>query len=1059
MKSFASAILRLAFLIAILAFPAFAQISGSVIGTVRDISGGSVPGATITLTNANTNVTQKMESNSVGEYLFAIVPVGQYIVSAEKPGFAAIRVSEVGVMLGQASKVNFELRLATQATEVQVTGQVTTLQTESGEVRGLVDHQDVVGLPLNGRNFIQLVALQPHAVPSPHTSFFRNLGGYNVIAGAPVSGESVTIDGVNIKDINDPRINIALTPDAIQEFQEQQSNYSAGKGLGSGAQVNLVTKSGTNTLHGSLFEFLRNDKLDARNFFANKKPAYRQNQFGGSIGGPIIKDKTFFFGAYEGLRIVQSESFLYTVPTVAQRKGDFTGSPPIFDPLNVAPSTGLRQPFAGNIIPPGRISPVSANALNLLYPLPNLPGSVNNLSGNPPNNSINDQFIVRIDHTIGPKDTLWGRWIYYNYRRVTAIFANLPNFADNFNTPSNNGAVGYVHAFGSGAVNQARFGYHRMTQVLEDVQIHVPINQQIGITGTSTVILGNPTISISGLNRTGAIGNAPNDRSDNGYYVYEDFIYQRGKHALSMGFSIAKEQVNGGINSNARGSFSFTPNYTKQIGVANTGSAVADYLLGFPSTSARGLGSGARNFRQDRWGAYLADDWKINSQLTVNLGLRWEYYQPGYEKRNRLSGFDPVTGQIIIAGQNGNSAALRESRYKDFEPRIGIAYHIPGHKTVLRGGYGLYFSPTTVDQTPFVQLLNEPFFTSQSFFGDPVTPNLTLAGAFPTGLGIASTALEFAQKDLKDGFLQQWNFTIEQELARSLVAEVGYMGNHGANLFTIYNFNAPTAGPGSLVSKRPYPAFSTINDIVSAARSNYNSLFVRTTKQLSGGLSFNFSYTWAKLLSTGGIQDRGDLGSTSIRQQNPLDLNAEYGRDFFDAQHRFVGSFIWVLPIGKGKRFGAKWSGFMQQALGDWQVDGIISLQSGLPITPQLSFDNSNTGLRQDRPNVVKNPNNGPRTPQEWFDISAFVLPAPFSYGNAGRNTIDGPPIKTVDLSLIKPFTLTEKVQLQFRAEFFNMFNHPNFDPPGTTFGTATFGVISGAADARQVQFGLRIVF
>ncbi|HXN21697.1 MAG TPA: TonB-dependent receptor [Candidatus Dormibacteraeota bacterium] len=1057
MKRFASAILGLGFLIAILAFPTFAQISGSMRGSVRDSSGASVPQATLTLTNKDTNVTQQIESNDVGDYLFPIVPVGNYRLSVEKTGFESSNVSDIVVALGQATRVDTVLRVAAALTTVEVKGQVSTLQTESGEVRGLVAHRDIVDLPLNGRNFIQLVALQPHAVPAPHTSFFRNLGGYNVIAGAPVSGESVTIDGVNIKDINDPRINISLTPDAIQEFQEQQSNYSAGKGMGSGAQVNLVTKSGTNTFHGSLFEFLRNEKLDAKNFFATKKPAYRQNQFGGSLGGPIIKNKTFFFGAYEGLRIVQSESFLYTVPTEAQRGGNFTGSPPIFDPSNVDPTTGLRRPFPGNMIPPNKISPVATKALQLLFPLPNLPGSVNNLASIAPNNSTNDQWIARIDHTIGPRDTLWGRFISYDYRRVTSIFAALPNFSDNFNTPSKNLAMGYVHTFSGRAVNQFRLGYHRMTQLLQDVDIKVPINQQIGITGTSTLFLGNPTISIAGLSRTGAIGNAPNNRSDNGYYLYDDFAFQRGNHSMSVGFSLAKEEVNGGYNPNVRGSFSYQPRYTAQIGVPSTGSAVADFVLGFPSSSVRGLGVGFRNLRQDRWGAYYHDDWKINSQLFVNLGIRWEYYQPGYEKRNRLSAFDRATGKIVIAGQNGVSRSFRESRYKDFQPRIGIAYHIPGHKTVLRGGYGLFFSPLNMNMTPLGHLVNEPFFTLESFFGDPVTPTLTLANAFPTGLGVPSLSLETVQKDMDDGRLQTWNFTIEQELAPSLIMEVGYLGNRGTNLYTSGNINAPTAGPGSLVSKRPFPAFSTITEISSAARSRYDSLFVRATKQFRGGLSFNFSYTWSKLLSTGGIQDRGDQG-VALRR-NPLDLNAEYGRDIFDAQHRFVGSYVWVLPVGKGKRFGRDWSGPLQQALGDWQVNGIIVLQSGLPITPRLAFDNSNTGNGLDRPDVAKNPNNGPRTVEKWFDISAFVLPARYSYGNAGRNIIDGPPIKTVDLSLIKLFTLTERVQLQFRVEFFNLFNHPNFDPPSTTFGTGTFGVISGAADPRQVQFGLRIVF
>src|SRR5581483_5122870 len=504
----------------------------------------------------------------------------------------------------------------------------------------------------------------------------------------------VTVDGVNIRDLNDPRVNISLNPDVIQEFQENQSNYSAQMGMAGGAQVNLVTKSGTNTFHGSAFEFLRNDKLDASNYFDTKKPPFRQNQFGVSFGGPIIRNRTFFYGGYEGLRIVQHETFLYTVPTEAERAGNFAGQPQIFDPATYNPATGLRQPFPGNVIPTSRMSQVSLNALSL-FPHPNLPGDSANLSGNPPNNSTNDQFSIRIDHKLGENDSLFGRYIYYNYRRLTGIFTSLPNFSDNFNTPSQNAAIGYIHLFGPATVNQFRVAYHRMTQVLQDVQINVPINQQLGITGTSTRFLGNPAISISGLGSTGGISNAPNNRSDNGYYIYDDLTHSLGKHELGIGFNAAFEQVNGGINAFARGFFVFSNNYSAQVGDASTGSAVADFLLGYPSFSMRGLGVGFRHFRQSRYGLYLNDNWRATKSLTVNLGIRWEYFQPAYEKDNQLSGFDTTTGQIVVAGASGFPRGLRESNHKDFSPRAGLAYQI-NNKTVVRGGYGLNFMPLTV---------------------------------------------------------------------------------------------------------------------------------------------------------------------------------------------------------------------------------------------------------------------------------------------------------------------------------------------------------------------------
>lgn len=1031
-----------------------AQISGSVVGTVRDASGAVVPNASVTLTNIGTNTTSRTTSTESGDFRFPLALVGEYKLNVEAQGFSNTELTGITVLLGQATRADVVLRIGKTATEVEVSGTVAALQTESGAVSGVVDHEKIVNLPLNGRNFVQLVALQPNAVPSPRTSFFRNLGGYNVIAGAPVDATSVTIDGVNIRDLNDPRINISLNPDAIQEFQEAQSTYSAAQGLGAGAQVNLVTKSGTNAFHGSLFEFVRNDKFDAKNFFATQKPPYRQNQFGGSFGGPIVKDKTFFFAGYEGLRIVKRETFRYTVPTDAQRAGDFSGGPPIFDPLNVV--GGVRQPFPGNIIPQGRWSPEAVRALDLLYPRANLPGSTSNLVGNPPDNSTNDQFSVRIDHRFSENDSLFGRYIYYNYRRVTGIFANMPNFSDNFNTPSQNAAISYVHVFNTTTLNQFRVGFHRMTQVLQDTQIDEPINDQIGITGTSTTFHGNPTIAITGFNRTAPIGNAPNNRSDNGYYLYNDFSRSFGRHSMQIGGNLVWDQVNGGFNSNARGNFSFRPNYTSQFGAAGTGQAIADFLLGYVSTSARGLGIGFRNFRQRRAGLYISDDWKASDKLTLNLGLRWEYFGPAYEANDRLSGFDPDTGTIIIAGQNGVPRSLRERNLKNFQPRIGIAYRVTP-KTVVRTGYGIYFNPIGTFPTPFTSLLNEPFFTSQSFFGDPNTPNLTLANAFPAAGGVPSTSLNTVDRNFRDGYLQQWNLAVQQELNRSTTVEVAYLGNRGLHLRNQQNINAPAAGPGALQSKRPYPAFSTITSYENIGNSYYHSGYAKLNRTLSSGLSVNVSYTLAKLIDTGGIVNPGDLSDNLGR--NPLRPNDERGRSFFDARHRFVASYVWDLPIGRGKALGKEWSGVLNQILGNWQVNGILSLQSGLPITPVLGVDRSNTGLFTDRPDVIGDPNDGPRTVSQWFNTAAFALPPQFSYGNAGRNIINGPPIKTFDLSLFKSFALTEGTSLQFRTEFFNLPNHPNFDPPGTTFGTTTFGVISSAADARQIQFGLKLLF
>ena len=1046
-----------ALLFLVLAANASGQITGSVVGSVRDSTRAALPGVTVTLTNVDTGVTQSTVTSDTGDFRFPLVPVGRYAVSAELPGFKKAELAGMPVELGQATRVDLVLQVQGVEQTITVSGGFQLLQTESGAVHAAVRREEIVNLPLNGRNFIQLVALQPHAVPSPRTSFFRNLGGYNVVAGAPVEATAVTIDGVNIRDLNDPRITIALNPDVIEEFQQTQSSYSAAQGMGAGAQINLVTRSGTNNVRGSIFEFFRDDKFDSKNFFDVAKPPFRQNQFGFSIGGPLVRNRAFFFAGYEGLRIDKVETFRYTVPTEAQRRGDFSGGPPIYDPLNRDPVTGQRQQFPGNVIPEPRFAPEAVRALERLLPRPNQPGNANNLIGNPPDNSTNDQFSIRVDDKLSANDSLFARYIYYNYRRKTGIFTALPNFGDNFNTPSQNAAIGWVRVLGSNTTNQFRIGYHRMTQVIEDFEIDVPVNQELGITGTSDRFLGNPAISIAGFGETGGISNAPNNRSDNGYYLYDDFSHTRGRHAMSMGFSMALEQVNGGINSFARGNFAFTPRYTAQIGVSDTGSSLADFLLGYPSSSTRGLGVGFRNFRQRRVGAYFNDDWKVSDALTVNVGVRWEYLGPGFEAHDRLSGFDPATGTIILAGQNGVPRGLREQNWTDFQPRAAAAYRLPGGKTVVRGGWGLYFMPMTMFPSPFLNLLNEPFFTSQSFFGDPLVPNLTLRDAFPTGSGVPSTNLFTLNKDFKSPYLHQWNLTVQRELTQSLSVELGYLGNRGERLRNSQNINAPVSGLGPLESRRPYAAFATITSYENIGRSRYHSGHIKIDQRFSNGLGFGASYTLAKLLDRGGIVQPGDLDDTLGR--DPLNPEAEYGRSFFDSRHRLVASVVWVLPLGQGHRLGSDWSGWKEQAFGNWQLNGIASYQTGLPLTPVLAFDNSNTGLFADRPDLIGDPNNGPQTTAQWFNTAAFATPPPLTYGTAGRNIIDGPPIKTVDASLFKNVTLGTGKSLQFRFEIFNLLNLENFNPPGTVFGAPNFGVISSAGEARQMQFGVKFLF
>jgi hypothetical protein len=1039
--------------------------TGTVVGTLVDKSGAFIVGAPVNLTSAATNVTLTTKSDSAGVFRFPAVAVGEYTVLASPSGFDKVVVNNVTVTVGESVNLTLKVNVASQAQTVEVSGSgASVMQTDSSQVQTVVTQRDVENLPLNGRNFIQLEALQPNSVPYQRTSSTANRGGYNVIAGAPVQAAAMTIDGVNVKELLDPRTTILLNLDVMQEFQSASANYSAAQGGAGGAQINLVSKSGSNRFHGSLFEYIRNDKLNARNYFdprPHANPAYRQNQFGGSFGGPIVRDKLFFYGGYEGLRIVQGLAQFFTVPTMAERQGNFQGEPQIYNPLSYNPATGLRQPFANNIIPSDMLSSVSQKALSILYPEPNVtagPGGANNLSGSKPNGQTTDQFSVRGDYDPNSKDLYFLRYIYFNPRKVVGANAQLPNFADNQNTPTHSVAFGYIRTLTPQIVNQFRLGYLRFTQILGDVQINVPIDQEIGITGTSPLFLGNPTIGITGFDTTGGISNAPNDRRDNGFYIYDDLLWNRGKHGISMGVTGALEQFNGGQNPNARGNFSFLDQYSDQVGQPKTGFALADFVMGFPATSAVGLGSGFRNWRQGKYGLYVQDDWKMLPRLTVNMGLRYEYTQPQYEVHNDVSGF--LNGQIVQLGVNGVPRGLRNPYRKDFEPRLGFSYSLDGNsQTVVRGAYGITFVPLQFLTPAFAMGNNPPNYVAETFVGSTPIPNLTLANGFPSGLGTTSTTLSTISTAFRDPYIQQWNLAVERKIAPDTILEITYLGTKGTRLAYTMNINASPAGPGNIQAKRPYPSYGAISSLNSFATTDYDSGVVKVQRRLNHSVTFLASYTFAKSLAMPDQSLVGD-GASSVSVRNPLDPQADRGRDVFDIRHRVAASAVWDLPIGRGQLIGHNWPGYLEQTLGSWRFNAILNLMSGYPLTAALGYDNANTGdSTQDRPDVIGNPNNGPRKVNEWFNTAAFAAPPQYSYGSEGTNIINGPPQKQLDIALSRAWKLYEGVNLQFRGDFFDITNTPQFNQPGSTYGTSTFGVISSAGDPREIQFAAKIVF
>src|SRR5581483_6460712 len=733
-------------------------------------------------------------------------------------------------------------------------------QTETGEIGGVVEHQTVVQLPLNGRNFIQLVALQPGGVPTGKLqggglSFITSVfGGNYSVHGAPSEGTSYLLDGIDMRDGVDTRVGFQMTVDAIQEFKFQATNYSAAFGRASGGQINIVSRSGSNNFHGAVWEFLRNDKLDARNFFDSTRPPYRQNQFGAAGGGAIVKDKLFFFTSYEGFRSRKGITRAASVPTPAQRGGNFAGFNPIFDPSQLD-ANGMRAPFPNNQLPASRQDPVALRALNLLYPLPTQAGTANNLVGQAKQSIGTDQGTGRIDYRPTTSDALFFRYTRVRVDRIFPwVFSQLPNFSSVWNSPATNGVIGYTRAFGPRTVNEFRFGANRHTQVLEDVQQTARINQQLGIGGLTQDprFQGNPTINIAGLNSTGAISNAPNNRTDNQFIWLDNVSHTMGSHNLSSGVLVERIQQNGAANPNAHGVFTFNGTFTAQLTPAGgtqtgTGNAVADFLLGFPFSSARCclLSDAFRNFRKTDIGLYIQDDWKVKPNLTLNLGVRWEHFGLPYEVTNRYAQPDFSAApayRLLLAGQNGVSRSLRVTdHWKDFSPRFGFAYSLgASRKTVVRGGYGIFFNAANL-VTTFGMSGNPPFTDRDSFVSSVRTPQLTLATAFPTGRGIPSLAFSAIDPYVKDPYNQNWNFGIQRELAET-VFSISYIGNKGVRLHNVQEDNAPPAGPGPIASRRPIPAITSVSVRHNSGKSIYHAMELKAERRFTRDLGFLTSF-------------------------------------------------------------------------------------------------------------------------------------------------------------------------------------------------------------------------
>ena len=1058
--------------------------TGTFAGQVSDPARKPIPNAQVRLIDQQTAIATVKVTGSDGYYTFPVAKPGTYSIEVSAPGFDAVARRDLVLQVQQTIQQDFTLQISGTRTEILVSGAIPLLNTETTEVGNVITEYSIEQLPLNGRNFSQLALLVPGTNPGP-VGGIRTQGNGNETqrAGAEVIADGsrgsfnlFLIDGLDDRDQSVGTLKVFPTLEGIQEFKVQVGNYDAGFASG-GAVVNVITRSGTNQFHGSAFEFLRNSDLDARQFFDAAKPQFQQNQFGGAFGGPIRKNRTFFFADYQGLRIHSAASSILTVPTAAMRTGDFSAYPAvIYNPNSYNPATNTRTPFQGNMIPQDQIDTVARNLL-AIFPLPNLPGVTNNLRINPLQVDAQDQFDVRGDQVLGQRDTMFAR---YTWGRADITYPDTPvllNGAINplafaqgstiagsltlNHAPSQQATWQEIHQFTPSVANQLALGYTRFFLRVSTLAAGANIAQRLGLKGADT---GQNAADLSSLTISGESGynsgSLPEVIPQNTWQLTDAVSYTRGAHNLRFGFSDVQNRFGFYQLSAPSGSLSFTGAYTNNPASASgTGAGFADFLLGLPISSAKSaFPQGTPYLRYSEYGTFAQDQWRLTPRLTVNLGLRYDLFTPVSEQHNRLSDLFLASGMLVLAGQNGISSSILSMQKHDFSPRIGLAYRIDDN-TVVRAAYGLFYFNEEGAGGSSRLFINYPFAAQFTVSCSSTAPCLSTSSGIPQTVSANNlpTAVYQPTTNLTPN-MQEWNFTLERQLGAALVVRAAYVGSHGNHLNLNINENVATPGPGPVAPRQPYPSYGTISAWEPRGFSNYDGLQLSAERRFSAGLSFLGAFTWSKSLDEG-AGGNSSTGESRINIQNPRDVAADYGLSNFDYGRRFTLSFIYEPPFGHGRRFLSGMNRWENAVAGGWQLTSIVTAQSGAPFSVSLANPTANTGTFT-RPNRVCDGNlpSDQRTIHEWYDVGCFVNPPPYTFGNTGRNVLIGPGLFTWDLGADKDFRLAETVGLQFRSEFFNILNRANFGLPSGSIGSAAAGTITTVlTSARQIQFALRL--
>jgi hypothetical protein len=948
-----------------------------------------------------------------------------------------------------------------------------------------MDNKKVVELPLNGRSFTQLTVLVPGAVGTG-AGIYQSSGTTVSVSGLRAENNNYTLDGVNNNETFFKSYGVQPSIDAIQEFKVQTNITSAEFGTGAGANVNVVTKSGTNEFHGAAYEFHRNNHLSTNDYFSDQagvsKPIFRQNQFGGVLGGPIKKNTTFFFVNYDGLRFSQGSSRLTIVPTQAQLSGDMSHdalgnpAPQIYDPSTTRVVNGvtIRDPFPGNIIPAGRIDPAMTEYAKVFLPAPNTNVNGNNYINTSANVNNGNQGMIRVDQRFGNNNTLSGRYSINDSHNIQPTDQSTVN-----NTIGNtftNAMISDTHTFGALTVLDVRLGYHRNNLQIAD-------NAPGGLDATTKYI---NTYGFQGVPPEKGIPLYPQYNANGVFnvsqqgYPFPDDTWSllgtvsriQGKHLLKFGWDFRyMHNLDDGYFT---GNFLFTSDTTNDPqNIATTGQSMASYLLGLPNQALRNVGATAAIMRKHDYSGYIQDDWKATSNLTVNLGIRYDYLGWPYSRDGTLGSFDLNNGLYLWDGQNpvtgqGPNArpGIVDPRYKNWAPRVGLAYRL-GDKTTIRSGYGIFYSGNYLWEAQGIRG-NYPYAISetQTNLNNTATPSTVEKTFSPIlvvtpGADVPLTDQHIVARDNKTSYTQQWNVTVQRRLTNDLLAEVGYLGNKGTHLTMFINQNTALPGPGDVDPRRPFPVLGPTSEMANWASSHYEGLQMKLEKRFSQGLTFQANYAFGKVMDVG-----GSGFSSSASPQDPNNMAADRGLSSLDRRNIFSLDWVYQLPFGKGKRFGSSFNGWEDALFGGWEVTGIMTATSGSPFTAGFGQDIANIGARSisQRANVIGDPYAGAHsTSGLWVNPAAFAAPAPYTFGDVGRNTLIGPGYYQWDFGGYKNFKITERFTFQFRAEIFNITNSTHFSNPSsdmsspTTFGRIT-GLLGGTSPL-EAQFGAKVLF